>query len=69
MPRRLHLLALLLLATLSLLAWPTQAAPAPAPANLTLGDVYLALGDSLGTGAEAAVNNDGQPGYPVFLHQ
>lgn len=52
----------------SLLTLPTQAAPPQLTPTLTIGDVYLALGDSLGTGAEAAVNNDNLPGYPDSLY-
>ncbi len=32
------------------------------------GDTYLALGDSLATGVEAAANNDNQPGYPAMMY-
>jgi lysophospholipase L1-like esterase len=33
------------------------------------GDTYLALGDSLATGVEAAANNDNQPGYPAMMYE
>jgi lysophospholipase L1-like esterase len=64
MRRLLFLLALLL--PLALFARPAQAAE---HSPVELGDLYLALGDSLATGFETAGNADGQPGYPVFLHQ
>lgn len=63
------LLALLLAAVLAPLARPTGAADPPAPTAAGLGDVYLALGDSLATGDEHPDNNDQAPGYPAYLHQ
>jgi lysophospholipase L1-like esterase len=70
-PRRLPaaLLALALAALAPLLAAPARAADPPASAPIGPGDVYLALGDSLVTGDEAPANNDGQPGFPAYLHE
>jgi lysophospholipase L1-like esterase len=62
-----RLCVLLLGLLLPLLALPARAADPPAYAPLGPGDVYLALGDSLATGTEAAINDDGQPGYPETL--
>jgi len=64
--------ALLPLALLAVLA-VALAAASPARANtaapaLAAGEIYLALGDSLSTGEEAAGNNDGLPGYPAALN-
>lgn len=69
-PRRLlaALLTLALAALGPLLAAPTRAADPAAYAPVGPGDVYLALGDSLATGDEAPANNDGKPGYPIYLH-
>jgi lysophospholipase L1-like esterase len=68
-PRRslLPLLALVLVAVAALSTLPLRAATPPAHLAVAPGDIYLALGDSLATGTEAAANDDGQPGYPAFL--
>jgi lysophospholipase L1-like esterase len=60
------LLALALLALAPLLS-PAARAADPPPARVGPGDLYLALGDSLATGDEAAVNDDKLPGYPAYL--
>jgi lysophospholipase L1-like esterase len=72
MPRAMSraLLPLALLAALALALTAGQAARARAvvaPAALAAGEIYLALGDSLSTGDEAAANNDDLPGYPAYL--
>jgi lysophospholipase L1-like esterase len=41
----------------------------PGSVPLGPGDSYLALGDSLVTGTEAAANDDDQPGYPAWLSE
>lgn len=56
-----------LLALLAALAIALAAAPARAGVSQQAGQIYLALGDSLTTGTEAAANNDGLPGYPAVL--
>ncbi|NCC35253.1 MAG: hypothetical protein EOM24_25065 [Chloroflexia bacterium] len=61
------LLILLLIALMPLFVLPTRAANQLPPGNVGPGDVYLALGDSLATGTEAAANDDGLPGYPDLL--
>lgn len=58
-----------LLALLAALAIALAAAPARATVSQQAGQIYLALGDSLTTGTEAAANNDGLPGYPAFLSE
>lgn len=66
MRRLLALVPVLALALLAASLTPTAAQPR-APGGLAAGDLYLALGDSLTTGTEAAANNDGKPGYPNYI--
>ncbi|WP_129677940.1 SGNH/GDSL hydrolase family protein [Candidatus Chloroploca sp. Khr17] len=61
------LLILMLIALMPLFVLPTRAANQLPPGKVGPGDVYLALGDSLATGTEAAANDDGLPGYPDLL--
>lgn len=68
--RQLRLIGMIIVSVLMSLFWSYPAAQAVVPpgyAPVGLGDVYLALGDSLVTGTEAAGNNDDQPGYPNRL--
>ncbi len=66
MNRSSRLLPLFLFILLGLLIQPAHAV-APVQAVLVgPGDIYLALGDSLATGYEVVDN--GQPGYPTWLH-
>jgi len=67
--RLMALLAFALVALLPLVAGPVLAADPPVYVPLGPGDTYLAVGDSLATGDEAPVNNDGKPGYPGYLHE
>jgi lysophospholipase L1-like esterase len=46
---------------------PSYATQPTAYTPLGPGDIYLALGDSLAKGAEAAANNDNLPGYPDYF--
>lgn len=66
MRRIVALLALLALLAVALISAPT--APIAASPRLVADDIYLALGDSLSTGTEAAANNDDKPGYPAYLN-
>lgn len=66
MRRIVALLALLLLLAVALI--PAPAASRPVGPSLAADDIYLALGDSLATGTEAAANNDDKPGYPQYLN-
>lgn len=66
MRRIVALLALLALLAAGLVSLP--AAPTAAGPRLVADDIYLALGDSLTTGAEATANNDDKPGYPAYLN-
>jgi lysophospholipase L1-like esterase len=59
------LLSLLLLLVLSVS--PASSAVPDGYTPVGPGDTYLALGDSIPLGAEAAANEDGEPGYPVQL--
>lgn len=52
---------------LGMQAPPARAVVPPGYTPVGPGDVYLALGDSVATGTEAAANQDGLPGYPAFL--
>lgn len=63
----LRLLVLVMLVGLSATLPAARAAVPPGYAPVGLGDVYLALGDSIATGTEAAGNNDDRPGYPSNL--
>lgn len=65
--RLLVALALLLFACFA--ALPARASVPPAYQPVGPGDVYLALGDSLVTGTEHPLNNDGLPGYPEQILQ
>lgn len=67
MPRIVYILSLLALLTF-LVVTPTYAYVPPAYMPLGPGDTYLALGDSLATGTEAAGNNDNLGGYPDGIY-
>jgi lysophospholipase L1-like esterase len=75
MALRRALLTLLTLSTLLLaisLAMPLGAAEPPTLAAAGLGDIYLALGDSLATGDEEPSNTAAEgdlPGYPAYLSE
>jgi lysophospholipase L1-like esterase len=69
MPRSALLAALLL--ALGMLALLVPPAHSYVPQDYTPfgpGDVYLALGDSIPAGVEAAANNDNEPGFPTPLY-
>jgi lysophospholipase L1-like esterase len=69
MPRAALLAALLLaLCTLALLVPPAHSYVPESYTPVGPGDVYLALGDSIPAGVEAAANNDNQPGFPAPLY-
>jgi lysophospholipase L1-like esterase len=59
---------LLFLTLLVLVISPIQASQPAAYTPLGPGDIYLALGDSLSTGDEAAANDDDLPGYPDYFY-
>jgi lysophospholipase L1-like esterase len=65
---RLYRLLLIALATALLACLPARAAEPPTYTPLGPGDIYLALGDSLSVGVEAAANNDSLPGYPAYFY-
>ncbi len=70
MDRILRICCILLMLVAISLPWHSRSAYAVVPPAYTAlgpGDVYLALGDSLATGTEAAANNDNLPGYPATL--
>jgi lysophospholipase L1-like esterase len=59
---------LLFLTLLVFAGGPSYAIQPTVYTPLGSGDIYLALGDSLSTGDEAAANNDDLPGYPDYFY-
>jgi lysophospholipase L1-like esterase len=71
MRRTFLLVALLALVAVAGLRPFAQAATPLTDASIGMGDIYLALGDSLSTGDEEPTNSAGEgflPGYPDLLH-